>query len=269
MKKTHVLWSALLAAVLLSSCSSHRSLVSNGAPASRAQHPVTHIQRDWIVIDSRYDAAPDAAALAILAPYKQKVDSVMSPVVGAVASDMYVRQPEGTLSNLLADILIWAGAQYGEEPVLSVYNMGGIRTDLAVGPVTRGDLIDVAPFDNKIVFLTLTGSDLLELFRQIAVRGGDGVSHGVQLVITSDGRLLSARLHGQSIDPSATYRVVTLDYLAQGNDGLTAFTRGTDLSSPGTADDIVRFVIMRYLQEQAAQGRPVTSRIEGRIVLSE
>ena len=51
-------------------------------------------------------------------PYKHTVDSVMGPVVGYSAKYMTAQRPEGTLSNLLADILVWAAKDYGEEPVL-------------------------------------------------------------------------------------------------------------------------------------------------------
>ncbi len=82
---------------------------------------------------------------------------------------------------------------------------------------------------DKICFLTLTGKDVLELFSQIAMRGGEGVSHAVKMDISKDGKLLDATLNGQPIDEKASYRVATLDYLAEGNDQLTAFKKGTDV----------------------------------------
>ena len=68
---------------------------------------------------------------------------------------MHADRPESDLSNLLADILVWAAKDYGESPVLGIYNMGGIRADLTKGDVTYGDVLDVAPFENKICFTTL------------------------------------------------------------------------------------------------------------------
>lgn len=43
--------------------------------------------------------------------------------------------------------------------------------------------------------------------------------------ISKDGKLLDATLNGQPIDEKASYRVATLDYLAEGNDQLTAFKK--------------------------------------------
>lgn len=225
------------------------------------------IEGSRILVDSRYDVRPDARATAFMAPYKQQVDSVMSPVVGTIDHYMAADKPESDLSNLLSDILVWGGKAYGEQPQLAVYNMGGMRAAFAKGTVTYGDVLDVAPFENKICFLTLTGDKLLELFRQIASRRGEGVSHGVELVITPDGRLTSAHLHGKSIDPAARYRIATLDYLAQGNDGLVAFKSATNLVSPQEESNNIRYIIMNYFREQAKAGLTVNARKEGRIII--
>lgn len=252
MKKSIQL-SALAIVVLLSACASHYQL--------------TDVSRTRIIVDKTYDANPDAAALAFLTPYKHKVDSVMGPIVGQVAHDMAAERPESDLSNLLPDIFIYMAKEYNEAPDFAVYNMGGIRAGLAKGKVTYGDVLDVAPFENKICFVTLKGDKVLELFSQIAHRGGEGVSRGVQLEITKDGKLVSARLHGKTIDPDANYRITTIDYLAQGNDGLTAFKSGTNLNSPSDEKNNARFVIRDYFLEMSKQGKVVDSKVEGRIVV--
>ena len=228
------------------------------------------VERSRIIVDSRYDQNPDQTAAQFLAPYKQVNDSVMGPVVGQVAHNMHAKRPESDLSNLLADILIWSAKDYDEQPVFAVYNMGGIRADLTKGVVTYGDVLDVAPFENKISFATLTGEKLMELFRQIAHRGGEGVSKGVELVIKMDekgetGELISARLHGQEIDPQAEYRVTTLNYVLEGNDGMTAFLDGTNSIAPQEASNNTRFLIMNYFREMMAKGIVVDSKVEGRI----
>lgn len=228
------------------------------------------VERSRIIVDSRYDQNPDQTAAQFLAPYKQVNDSVMGPIVGQVAHNMHAKRPESDLSNLLADILIWSAKDYDEQPVFAVYNMGGIRADLTKGVVTYGDVLDVAPFENKICFTTLTGEKLMELFRQIAHRGGEGVSKGVKLVIKMDekgetGELISARLHGQEIDPQAEYRVTTLNYVLEGNDGMTAFLDGTNSIAPQEASNNTRFLIMNYFREMMAKGIVVDSKVEGRL----
>lgn len=244
---------AVPSVMMLTACSSHYQL--------------TDVSRTRILVDKTYDAAPDATAAAFLAPYKEAVDSVMGPVVGEVARDMAAERPESTLSNLLPDIFMHMAQHYNEKPDFAVYNMGGIRAALSKGKVTYGDVLDVAPFENKICFLTLSGDKVLELFSQIAMRGGEGVSKGVQLVITKDGQLLSARVNGKEIDPQASYRITTIDYLAQGNDGMPAFKSGTDLNSPKDDKNNARYVITDYFREMMKAGKAVDAKVEGRIIV--
>ena len=236
-------------------------------PALAQKYKVAKVERTRILIDKQWDAEPDAEAAKFIASYKNQVDSIMGPVVGTAAHALNRYPPESELSNLLCDILIWGGKAFGEKPDFSVYNMGGIRSNFAKGDITVGDVIEVAPFENKICFLTLTGDKVLELFQQIAHRGGEGLSHGVKAVITRDGKLKSVTINGEPVDPNKSYRIATLDYLAEGNDQLTAFKSGTDVLSPKKKENNVRFIIMDYMREKTKNGETISSKIEGRCTL--
>ncbi len=232
-------------------------------------YSMSGISRTRIVMDQRYDAHPDAQAMAFMKSYSHEVDSLMTPVVGNVARYMAKDRPESPLSNLLSDILMESGPLYNEHPDFAVYNMGGIRAALAEGPVTLGDVLDVAPFENKICFLTLSGEKVMELFGQIAMRGGEGVSHGVELVISKSGKLLSARVNGAEIDAAKSYRVVTLDYLSQGNDQMTAFKSATKVNALTGKEDNVRDLITKYFRACTQKGIVVDRQVEGRIKIAE
>lgn len=244
-----------LALAMLTACSSNRFAGT--------------FSRERLLIDSRYDARPDSDAAAFIAPYKQQVDSLMNPVVGRIARSMTARRPESELSNLMADIMVWGAKDYDETPDFGVYNIGGIRASFVKGDVTRGNVTDVAPFENKICFLTLSGADVMQLFREIARQGGEGVSRGVKLVITSDGKLVSASLNGESIDEKRDYRLVTIDYLAQGADNMFAFRKKRQFVSPQEAKNNSREIIMNYFRSLAAQGEEVDAKIEGRITIAQ
>jgi 2',3'-cyclic-nucleotide 2'-phosphodiesterase (5'-nucleotidase family) len=253
MKRTSVIY-LLMPVLLLASCKQH--------------YEVASMQRSRIVVDARYDAQPDQKVADLLKPYKHQVDSVMGPVVGRSTKYMTAKRPEGTLSNLLADILVWAAKDYGEQPDLGLYNMGGVRADLPKGKVTYGDVLDVAPFENKISFVTLKGDVLLELFAQIASVGGEGLSRSVRMVITKDGLLESVTVNGQPIDPQKEYRVTTIDYLLGGTDKMEAFKKGTNINAPKDASNNTRFIIMNYFREMDKQGKVVDSEIEGRVTIA-
>ncbi len=251
MRNRHIIVVTTALLLVLTSCSS--------------QYQVTGVNRTRILIDARYDATQDEDIAAFMKPYKQRVDSIMGPVVGRTAKYMAAERPESALSNLLADILVWSGKLYNEQPLFAVYNMGGMRAALPEGDVTYGDVLDVAPFENKICFVTLRGDKVLELFSQIASVGGEAVSHGVEIVIGKERNLVSALLNGKEIDPTADYRVATIDYVAQGNDKLEAFKSSTDINSPASEENNVRYIIVKYMQEKTAEGKTIDADIEGRI----
>ena len=251
-KKLIFLW-ALMPALLLTSCRSH--------------YEVAGIQRSRIVMDARYDAHPDAQAAEFLKPYKHVVDSVMGPVVGESARYMTAVRPEGTLSNLLSDIMVWAAKDYNETVDFGVYNMGGVRADLPKGKITYGDVLDIAPFENKIAFASLRGDALLELFEQMASVGGEGVSRAVRMVITKDGQLVSVTVNGEPIDPEREYRLATIDYLLGGTDKLEAFKKAFNLNAPKEASNNSRFIIMNYFREQTKEDKVVDAQIEGRVTV--
>lgn len=237
--------------------------------ACRPHYSLTAIEHSRILVDKSFDGRTDERTTAMMEPYRQQVDSIMAPVIGTVAGYLWPERPESNLSNLLADILVWSGPLFGEHPDFSVYNIGAIRAALAQGPVTIGNVLEVSPFDNKVCFLTLTGEQVVRLFGQIAGNGGEGVSRGVELVITPAGRLLRARLDGQPLLPTAHYRIATTDYVAQGNDKMEAFKQKKLMTIPQEADADMRHLIMRYFREQTAQGKTIEAQVEGRITIQE
>ena len=251
MKRKFILMIGFGLFLVFTGCSTHYQLAA--------------ISRSRILVDSNYDGSTNPNVMAFLAPYKYRVDSLMEPVVARSDHYMKVRRPESDLSNLLADIMVWGAKAYNEQVDFAVYNMGGIRADLPSGDVTYGDVLDIAPFENKICFLSLTGDKVMELFRQIASTGGEGVSKGGELMLSKNNRLLHASLNGKPIDPNAKYRIATIDYLAQGNDKLEAFKFKTEFNAPQDESNNSRYIILNYFKQLTAEGKTVNSATEGRI----
>lgn len=253
--KTKSVFMALAALVLLSGCKSHYQL--------------SNVSRTRILVDKRFDQQPDAMAAAYLIPYTQHVDSLMNPLVGRTAEYLDRGIPEGLLSNLLPDIFMWASSRYNEKPDFAMYNYGGIRAALPAGDITRGDILDVAPFVNTICFGTLRGADVLELFQQSILKGPHGVSHGVVMVFDKDHKLVSATINGKPIDPEASYRFTTLDYLAHGNDAMTAFKKKTDYVEHKRPEDNSLEIIIDYFKDKLSRGEVVAPKLEGRVQIEE
>ena len=79
------------------------------------------------------------------------------------------------------------------------------------------------------------------------------------------GKLLSGKLHGKEIDPKADYRIATINYLIEGNDGMPVLKEGRDIIAPEAKSNNTRFLIMNYFKDHEARGVEVDSKVEGRI----
>lgn len=243
----------LAAAFLLTSCHS--------------AYEVTKVEGDRVPIDSTWDAKPDAEAIALLAPYKAKVDSIMYSVVGTAEMSMDRSRPESLLSNLVADVLRESAVEVLGKPAdMGLINIGGIRNSLAEGPITTENIYEILPFENSLCVLTVKGAVLKQLFGDIAQRHGEGVS-GIQLEIGKDGKLLQGTVGGKPVADDQTYTVATIDYLADGNDGMTALPQADNRECPKGAT--LRSLFMKYVKKQTAAGKKITSRMEGRITIKD
>lgn len=249
-------------------------LVAGAVPAvmflltsCHSAYEVTKVEGRMQPIDAAYDASPDAEAVALLAPYKAKVDSVMYRVVGTAEMSMDRGAPESLLSNLVADVLRQAAVQVLGKPAdMGLVNMGGLRNVLTEGAVTCGNIYEILPFENSLCVVTLKGVYLKHLFENIAARGGEGVS-GVQLQITKDGKLVQATVAGKPVADDKLYTVATIDYLAEGNDGMAALIQAEKRDCPQGAT--LRGLFMDYVEQQTAAGKKLTSRMEGRITVKD
>jgi 2',3'-cyclic-nucleotide 2'-phosphodiesterase (5'-nucleotidase family) len=232
-------------------------------------YTITNISGGRIPITAAYDVRPDSAALAVLEPYQHFVDSIMSPVIGHSAIQMDRHRPESELSNLVADILRQAAQiKTGQAADMAVTNMGGLRSVLPQGEVTYGNIYEITPFENYLTVVRMKGDKLRALLQNIAAVHGEGLS-GARLVISGDGKLLSAEVGGKPIDDNRIYTVSTVDYLAEGNDRMTTFAEIPDEDKQLFPDLTLRGLFLAYVAEKEKQGQPLNAKMEGRITVVE
>ena len=83
----------------------------------------------------------------------------------------------------------------------------------------------------------------------------------------SDRKLLEASIDGRPVEDGRLYTVATIDYLAEGNDGMTSLLQAEKWECPEGA--VMRKLFMDYARRQAAAGKMLTSRIEGRMTIMD
>lgn len=227
------------------------------------KYKVYSISAERIEVTEKLDQTPDEKALEIIAPYKDKVDSVMAPILGMSKVAMESQRPESRLSNWIADVLLETSTATGlPRADISLVNIGGIRNYMPKGIVRKGDIILISPFNNSLVVLELRGSDVQELMKNIAAVHGEGVSQNVRMEITEDGKLISSTISGKPIDKNKIYTIATLSYLAEGNDKMYALKRYRKRHDLGV---MMREALMEYI----IKNKEIDSKIEGRIIIKK
>ncbi|WP_448545198.1 bifunctional metallophosphatase/5'-nucleotidase [Roseiflexus sp.] len=182
-----------------------------------------------------------------------------------------VRSKETNLGNLIADSMLAKTAPAGAQ--LAIMNGGGIRTSIPAGRVTLGQVLEVMPFGNTLVLLTLTGAQVKEALEngvsQVEQSAGRFPQVGGMRYSWNPSAPAGSRITGiqvsdgkggfTPIDPNASYRVVVNNFIAGGGDGYSVLQRGANKVDTGFLD---ADVLVEYLRARS----PVNPQVEGRIV---
>ncbi|MCL1795498.1 MAG: bifunctional metallophosphatase/5'-nucleotidase [Clostridia bacterium] len=176
-----------------------------------------------------------------------------------------VRTSESNWGNLACDIFIEAtGAD------VALINGGNIRATTAAGPITARDIFTVFPFGNLVVMLEVDGQALIDsievgLSLYPEANGGfpqvGGMSFTFDPAKDAGERIVELLIAGEPVDPEATYKLATNDFLAAGGDGFTALAEFGITMEIGAMDE----VITDYFRENS----PVAPAVEGRITVVE
>lgn len=243
----------LTATLLFTSCKQQR-------------YTVTKISGTIVEMDESYDTHPNKELEELVLSYKTILDKEMNQVVGTSTHLMDYGKPESLLTNFTSDVM----KQHGDKVLpngadIGVMNVNGHRATMPKGEVTLGNLYEIYSFDNTVTFLQLKGSDVQKMFDSYARMHGAGISSNVKLVI-KDRKVQKVTIDGQPIDINKVYNIVTLDYLADGNNGMEAFLDAVHVNNSGVT---LRDMMIDYVKEQTALGHPLTSSLDGRITIIE
>ncbi len=212
------------------------------------------------------DIPADSSTSAIIAPYKSALDGEMNAIVAELAVDMKKGKPESTLGNFICDVIVKQGEKVtGKKIDFGVYNYGGIRQDnLSAGPITKGKIFELLPFENFGAIVTLDGPSTLLLIQKIINEEGWPISSGLRIVVKNN-LPETILINNEPFDQSKTYVVVMNDYMAGGGDN-SAFLVGQKVEILGAT---IRDMMLQYLADETAAGRKVYSKMDGRITYAE
>ena len=222
-----------------------------------------------------------AAAKAIIDPidkaYGEKFAVSKVELNGAKAPNGN-RDSETNLGDLITDAMLWkirsdATIKVPAENVVAITNGGGIRATVKAGDVTKKDINTVLPFGNTLAVVYVTGAELLEALEASTYctpesLGGFPQAAGVTFTVKtyekydknpepypkstyygpkSIQRVTIDNVNGKKFDLTATYAVVTNNFVAGGGDTYYAFAAATDQFDTGLPLDEV---VMEYITKE-------------------
>ncbi len=251
---------------------------------------------------SDYDKK-DEDTVSFISSIKDEYSKELLKVVGSCGFDLSItdengirmtRNRETAIGNLCADAYRTVlGADIG------LCNGGGIRTSIGEGDITKGDIINVHPFNNTMCTVEATGqqiADALEwgsrLTESVYTKGENGgflqvsgLRYTIDTSVPSPAKIdslnMCAGFEGERrvknitvlengayvpLDMNKTYTVAGSEYLLVNNgDGHTSFNGAKVLSSEGVLDNEV---LMNYITS-FPEGRIDSqySSVEGRITI--
>lgn len=178
----------------------------------------------------------DPKMKAFLQPFTDSLENVKKDIIGHADQDFNYFGRTGLFPNWSADFGSWYGnlvldslRQYDPNvPRLdfAIMNVGGIRNNIPKGPVSKGEIMNAFPFNNRFVIMQISGKDIIETMKVAARKGGEAVSNEVRVVSDSNRNLQHVLLNLKEIDPEKTYTVGTIDYVAWGNDDMRTMANG-------------------------------------------
>jgi 5'-nucleotidase len=210
------------------------------------------------------------------------------------ASKSEVRTKETLIGNIIADAMKADALHKGYEVDFAMENGGGIRFNqenrpsgiYSAGLITSEMVDEMLPFGNSNAIVTITGKELKSILErsvaQLPLAQGPFLQLSKEIKITIDtskapqvideltepnaiifngNRIKSIKINNSEYDSLKTYKVVTSDFIANGDDGYVSFKRISSDKKIFLGEDQTGAV-----KEYIILNTPLSPVLEGRIV---
>ncbi|MDD3014351.1 MAG: bifunctional UDP-sugar hydrolase/5'-nucleotidase, partial [Candidatus Gastranaerophilales bacterium] len=195
-----------------------------------------------------------------------KVHALTNEVIGIIEFPIDIKY-SGFLSNIGILVNEAIGKSYPDADII-FQNNGGMRVKRCISPgnITKADIYEILPFENKPVMAELKGSDIKSVLENSSaylpeVRDSylqaKGLVYTVDLsqnplmmsvdgtkILKKGNRVRDIFINGQPLNPDKYYKVVANDFLFRGGDGYIQFkhAKNTVYSEAYIQDLIINYI---------------------------
>lgn len=171
--------------------------------------------RSYKLIETRHTVTPDTMLERVVREQELVVGKELGEVIGQLTVDWRVpyQKRESNLGSFEADVIReFAGAD------IALLNTGGLRKELAAGPITLRDVWEINPFNNSVVSLKVKGSDVIPMMT-FALNNAESLTQisGLRYRARKQGAaysIVEATVGGKPIEAGRYYLVVMNNYMA-------------------------------------------------------
>ncbi|RPB02586.1 5'-nucleotidase [Choiromyces venosus 120613-1] len=179
---------------------------------------------------------------------------------------------ECTLGNLVSDAMLESCISHTPDLAGAILNGGGIRAGFGKGQINRGQILTAFPFGNALVEINLTGRQLWDAVEGIVsgvnLKNGKKIPNFLQVSNeirfsynpgnSVGSRLVSLEFSGRRAEMERVYKIVTLDFLADGGDSYFEKQAGV-IKHERIEDAIIRFIKAKSPLNIKIEGRSATT----------
>ena len=220
------------------------------------------IKRDIESSNALRIVQPDAKALSILETYKVAKNLLGKEIVATAEQNLclrrvpgmtkdtsrsslgdvcnksdFINQHGGDVQQLVAEAFLQQGKKYFNADI-SIQNGGGVRVDLPRGDITVEKIYTVLPFKNTLVQLKATGQEIKAVLEDAidavtlnntgSYPYAGGLQWDVDLTQAKGQRVSNLQVRNaqgqyQPLNLNQTYQVITINFLADGQDFYSSF----------------------------------------------
>jgi 2',3'-cyclic-nucleotide 2'-phosphodiesterase (5'-nucleotidase family) len=225
------------------------------------------------VIDTA-TVTPDPEVATVVAGYERELSRELDLPIGSTTVELdsrtaTVRTREAAIGSLVADAMR-AKAQAD----VAMMNGGGIRGGKiypAGTTISRRDILNELPFNNRVVAIEITGAALRQAVEnglsQLPAASGrfpqvSGMTVEADASRPRGSRVIAVNVGDAPLEDAKRYRVATNDFMARGGDGYATFA-GAPQVLPDVDAPLLANAVMDYIKEIGT----VRVNSAGRIVL--
>ncbi|MCW0321030.1 Protein UshA [Pantoea dispersa] len=224
------------------------------------KHKVKNLDGSETWLPYQEAIAQNGAMMKLLTPYQLRAGKQLAVNVGRSDSVFDGDRSKVRFEQMPLAQLILRAQMAATQADFAVISGGGIRTSLAQGDISWRDLLQIQPFGNQVVSVTLTGKELLNYLATVANIKADsgGFAQFSNISLVADGKSVSAvKINGEPLQLDKTYRMATNSFNASGGDGYPVIDGHAGFRNSGLRDaEVLRSYVSQHSPLRVADYAP-------------